>query len=286
MTQHDDSSRTIGPISLAVADLRRATEFYSEALGLRLLDSSPSHVALGIEAIPLVILELRPGAKRDPSAPGLFHLAILLPSRTALAAQLQHLLRNGIRLHGASDHLVSEALYLADPEGNGIEIYCDRPRSDWPYRSGQLQMATDPLDLDALLAAAPPGHLWDGLPAGTIMGHIHLQVSDVPAAVDFYRDIIGLRLTTRYGASAAFLSFHGYHHHLAVNCWNSRGATTAPLGSLGLIRFTLRVGDAGLEPIAAALLKGAIPHERHEAHGFLSEIVVSDPSGNRLQLES
>ena len=136
-------------------------------------------------------------------------------------------------------------------------------------------MATDPLDLGALLAAAPPGHLWDGLPACTIMGHIH-----------FYRDIIGLTLTTRYGTSAAFLSFHGYHHHLAVNCWNSRGATTAPRGSLGLIRFTLRVGDSGLEPIAAALLKSAIPHERHEAHGFLSEIVVSDPSGNRLQLGS
>ena len=266
---------TIGPITLAVSDLTKVIAFYTEGLGLQPLELSDMGCSLGLDGVPFIHLETTRDAISHPRAPGLFHIAFLLPSRPALALQLRHLAECGIRLQGASDHLVSEALYLADPEGNGIELYCDRPRNKWPYRNGELQMATEPLNLDDLLSTSTPGAQWTKMPTGTILGHIHLQVHDVALATAFYRDLIGLDLTTTYGASAAFLSYDGYHHHLAVNCWNSRGA--ALVSGLGLKQFELRVKK--LSDIKARL----------QSHGvrFTSDpagLVTSDPSGNQLRL--
>lgn len=265
----------LGPTTLAVSDLTKLKQFYVEGLGLQPLSENDDSCTLGLDGLPFIELEFAPHAQSHPRAPGLFHLAILLPSRAALAAELRHLAASGIRLQGASDHLVSEALYLADPEGNGIELYCDRPRAEWPYRNGELQMATEPLDLNSLLAAAPASERWTQMPTGTIPGHIHLQVNDVPAATSFYRDLIGLDLTTTYGAAAAFLSFNGYHHHLAVNCWNSRGA--APMVGLGLRRFVLYVAD--LATIEARLREQSVTFNSDQ-HG----LALSDPSGNQLLL--
>lgn len=266
---------TIGPITLAVSAITEVQRFYTEGLGLQILANSETSCLLGLDGLPFIQLEVTPGAVAHPRAPGLFHIAFLLPSRPALALQLRHLAECGIRLQGASDHLVSEALYLADPEGNGIELYCDRPRSEWPYRNGELQMATEPLDLNDLLAAATPGAAWTKMPTGTIPGHIHLQVNDVAAATAFYRDLIGLDLTATYGASAAFLSYDGYHHHLAVNCWNSRGA--APATGLGLKQFELRVKK--LSEIEARLEAHSVRFTPDSAG-----LVTNDPSGNQLRL--
>ncbi len=266
----------VGPITLAVAHIDAAERFYNQAIGLSTLSSSSTTVTLGLDGAPFITLLSDSKSKQHPRAPGLFHIAILLPSRPALAAQLRHLAEIGVRLHGASDHLVSEALYLSDPEGNGLELYCDRPKSDWSYRDGELVMAPEPLDLNSLLAAAPH-EPWRGIAPETKLGHIHLQVSDVPRAVSFYRDLLGFDLTTTYGASAAFLSFSGYHHHLAVNCWNSRGA--APVESLGLRQFVIRVADL-------AAVRSALKAHTALFHAHDDALELTDPSGNRIRVES
>ncbi len=270
-----ETPNPVGPITLAVAHIDAAQRFYNQAIGLSTLTESPTEVTLGLDGRPFVTLLADAKAKQHPRAPGLFHIAILLPSRPALADQLLHLAEIGVRLHGASDHLVSEALYLADPEGNGIELYCDRPKSEWTYRGGELVMATEPLDLNALVATARR-EAWQGIAPGTKLGHIHLQVSDVPRAVEFYRDLLGFDLTTTYGASAAFLSFNGYHHHLAVNCWNSRGA--APVESLGLREFVIRVPE--LASIESKLRAHGTPYRTNS-----NALELADPSGNQVRVE-
>jgi catechol 2,3-dioxygenase len=271
----------IGSVSLVVSDLDAQQAFYEGAVGLRTLERTSDTASLGPEGGP-VLLELtgRPQAPPRPArSSGLFHFAILLPSRLELARALPRLVHAGQGLTGASDHLVSEAVYLRDPEDNGIEIYRDRPREEWPSEGGQLRMDTLPLDLDGVLAEldASPAEA-DGLPAATRIGHVHLQVADLAEAGAFYEGAIGLDVTVRSYPGALFLSRGGYHHHVGVNTWASAGAPAPPPGARGLDRFVLVLAEeAELEAVAARLQAAGLPAER-TAEGLLA----ADPSGNRV----
>jgi catechol 2,3-dioxygenase len=226
-----------------VADIDRSVRFYQEILGFRPGQDANGLVPLGAGGPPVVLLKHVPGARAILRSSGLYHFAILVPSRPALGQALRRLAEAEIRI-GQSDHLVSEALYLSDPDGNGIEIYRDRPRTEWKWSNGSVQMATEPLDLEGLLREgdrAPAAARQ--FPEGTRIGHVHLQVADVEQAVAIYHGAVGFDITASLGG-AAFLSAGGYHHHLGLNSWASRGAPAAPEGSIGLESFVIQVPDA------------------------------------------
>jgi catechol 2,3-dioxygenase len=270
----------VGPVALTVADLDRQVGFYRDALGLAVNRQDATSAALGAGGRDLILLEERPGAPRPRRATGLYHLAILLPTRRDLARALRHLAESRVPFQGFADHLVSEAIYLADPEGNGIEVYRDRPREEWIYDGGSLRMTTDPLDVEGVMGElAGDGEPWAGLPAGTRMGHVHLRVNDLAAAEAFYHDLLGLDLTTRYGSGASFLSKEGYHHHLGLNTWESRGAAPPPTGALGLKSFRLHLPAAEVQRIRAAAGERGIAAE--EMGGGL---LLRDPAGNAVEL--
>lgn len=239
----------MGRVALTVNDLDRVTAFYEQAAGLRLLRKDAATAELG--AGDAVLLELRRDAaarRRSPREAGLFHTAFLLPSRPALARWVQHAISDGTPVVGASDHGVSEALYLSDPEGNGVEIYADRPESEWRRRDGLVEMPSDPLDIPALLAQAD-GAAWDGFPDGSTIGHVHLQVGAIAPAEAFYAGTLGLDVTCRY-PGGTFYAADGYHHHIATNIWNSRGAAIRSYPSTGLAEVEIR-----LDAARAALLR-------------------------------
>jgi len=273
----------MGRVALTVADLARSIAFYTDVLGFTALQATADAATLGVGGTPLLHLQEQPGATPTPAnATGLYHFAILVPSRADLGRSLQHLAESGYPLGGSSDHLVSEALYLSDPDGNGIEIYRDRPRAEWPRKDGALQMATDPLDLRALLAAAQADlRPWTGLPAGTRLGHMHLQVAAIPQARDFYHGVLGFDIVFDWERMGAlFVSAGGYHHHLGLNTWQSRGGRPAPAGSAGLRHFTIQLPDAtALAPVLARLDKAGVPYQQ-EADG----VALADPWGNRILL--
>jgi len=216
----------LGQVRLQVSDLAQSLDYYTTVLGLTPRESGPGSAALHAEggATPLVELVERRGVApvRANSRLGLYHFAILLPDRAALGRFLAHLARNGARL-GSADHLVSEALYLRDPDGLGIEVYADRPRSTWRRVNGEVAMATDPLDTAGVLAAGQ-GEPWTGMPVGTVMGHVHLHVGGIDEASRFYHGALGLDRVVWSYPGALFLSAGGYHHHLGVNTWAGRAA--------------------------------------------------------------
>jgi catechol 2,3-dioxygenase len=273
---------SIGKVRLRVADIDALTAFYERAIGLRAVERDNGVARLGPEdGEPLIELVSAPGA---PSAPrfstGLFHLAILVPDRAELARSLHRVGAAGWRLTGASDHLVSEALYLRDPEGNGIEIYRDRPRDQWERDNGELRMATLPLDLDGILRELDPSEEpTDGIAAGTRIGHVHLQVADIPAAEGFYNGALGLEVMVRSYPGALFLAAGGYHHHLGLNTWQSEGAPAPPEDALGLDRYELVLPDeAERDAAAERLAESGDPVRLDEG------VLVTDPSGIRLLL--
>jgi catechol 2,3-dioxygenase len=270
-----DAPYHIGTVALRVNDLARVTAFYRDAIGLAPIEQGADFATLGVDGVVLVRLEK--GAARPTSPAGLFHLAILLPSRQALADWVGHAAQARIQLEGASDHLVSEALYLSDPEGNGIEIYRDRSRAEWPRGpGGEIKMATDRLDLDALLREAD-GRDYAGMPTGTVMGHIHLRVGDVAGAEAFYRDKLGFDVMVHY-PGAAFMATGGYHHHIAANIWHSRGAGPRRANEAGLSRFELVARD---DAAYAALRERMLAAGGDEAGGAPG---IADPWGNRIAL--
>ena len=232
----------IASVALTVRDLPKVADFYRSALGLSDFASDGEVVRLG--AGGTVLLELRGDVAARPRSPrdaGLFHTAFLMPSRAALGRWLLHAAAERLPLQGASDHLVSEAIYLADPEGNGIEVYADRPRSAWYGTDGKLKMATEALDLNDLAKDADGP--WNGAPEGLVVGHVHLQVGDVPQAEAYYRDVLGMPVMAHY-PGAAFYGSGGYHHHIATNAWNSRGAGRRSYPSTGLAELVLRADPA------------------------------------------
>ena len=272
---------SIGKVRLRVADLDDLTTFYERVLGLEAVDRGGDVTRLGApNDEPLIELVGAPDAPRAPSfSTGLFHLAILVPDRAELARSLQRVAGAGWRLTGASDHLVSEALYLQDPEGNGIEIYRDRPREEWRRNGDELVMATLPLDLESVLGELDPSErAAGGMPGGTTMGHVHLQVADIPAAEGFYNRALGLDVMVRSYPGALFLSAGGYHHHLGLNTWQSQGAPPPPDGALGLDRYELVLPNAAERDSAADRLAGADPQRLDEG------VLATDPSGNRVLL--
>ena len=232
----------IGRVRLRVADGDRTRSYYERTIGLRTLGTDDGVVSLGAGGTPLVQLVADPSAPpAPPGRTGLFHLALLVPDRPSLAQAVKRVVGSGERFTGASDHFVSEALYLRDPEGNGIEIYRDRPRSEWEYEAnGELRMGTVALDLDPIMAELPPGDD-PGMPEGTVMGHVHLHVADLRASEEFYAGRLGLDVTVRSYPGALFLSRDGYHHHVGLNTWQGPGAPPPPPGSRGLEGFEVRL---------------------------------------------
>jgi catechol 2,3-dioxygenase len=248
---------TVGRVALTVADPDGLATFYETVVGLVVHDRTDERVVLGDGTTPLLELVAAPDRpERGRDEAGLFHLAVRVPTRAALGAALERV-EAGARLDGAADHHVSEALYLSDPEGNGVEIYRDRPRDEWPETAdGRVQMDTLSLSLDALRAESDGG---ERVPAGTDVGHVHLEVTDVEAARSFYVDTLGLRLRQEM-RGALFVAAGDYHHHLGLNPWRGR---TAPQRGRGLAWFELRLPDA------AAL---AAVRERLEA----ADVAVTD----------
>lgn len=275
---HATAPLRIGRVRLRVRDLGAVTDFYERVIGLAVIDRSTDRATLGAGSVPLLELQGDPSAPhRDPRDAGLFHTAFLLPGRADLSRWLAHAVKQGVKLQGASDHIVSEAIYLDDPEGNGIEVYADRPVSRWRDASGQIRMATEPLDIADLLGAGTGD--WAGYPEGGIIGHVHLQVGYTGAADGFYRDILGLEIASRY-PGASFFGSGGYHHHLAGNTWNSRRAGPRPEGAAGLDAVEIIARDpASREAILA----------RAEAAGITAatngdQPVLHDPWGTAFTL--
>lgn len=256
----------MGLVELSVSDLERSLAYWQDAIGLRVLSRENGTAELGADT-PLVRFVEEPGAGPADGFTGLFHVALLVPDRSSLGRFLAHTARQGIPLTGLSDHVVSEAIYLCDPDNHGIEIYADRPREQWEGQVGQ-RMTTIPLDTDSLLVEAGDGE-FDGLPDVTTVGHVHLCVRDVDEMIGFYRDKLGMGLTAHLGDQAAFLSAGGYHHHIGGNTWQTRGAPPAPEGTARLLRFTIVLPD-------------------DEEVGRVAERIggteVRDPSGNPLVL--
>jgi catechol 2,3-dioxygenase len=276
-----------GLVALTTSDIDRLLGFYQRLLGMQLIERRGDRALLGAEASqPLLQLVEDPQAPPPPRrAPGLYHFAILFPSRPLLGQALLRLVENNYSLQGAADHLVSEALYLADPDGNGIELYRDRPASDWPYSSGQLQMGTEPLSLSSLMEeAAEPAN---GMPSGTQIGHVHLKVANIPAADDFYIRQLGMDLMLHFGPKAGFVSAGGYHHHIGYNTWESAGAEPPPPGSAGLRYFSLLMpSQAVLDEVVGRLKDGgaAVLPADDEPDLPQGSVFTRDPSGNRLLL--
>ncbi|MEX1021236.1 MAG: VOC family protein, partial [Litorilinea sp.] len=233
-----------GRIALTVRDLDRSIEFYTQSLGLTARRIDDNHARLDAHGYELIQLHQVPAARPWPSRgyAGLYHFALLSPTRLGLAHALRRLVETQTPLEGASDHGVSEAIYLRDPDGHGIELYRDRPRSQWPVADGELQMVSDPLDLYGILGELSLENPdWEGVQPGTRMGHVHLHGSDLNAALGFYRDGLGLSLMQRYGGSALFLAAGQYHHHLGVNLWAGANVPPPPADMARLLWYELVV---------------------------------------------
>lgn len=273
-----DPATTVGSVTLGVADLAMMQAYYQEIIGLELLDSGGETAVLGINQTPIVQLESRPNGKQYKQAVGLYHLAILLPTRAALGQWLNHYIeKTGRMVGGAGDHFVSEALYLNDPEGNGLEIYRDRPRDTWEFEpDGTLVMGTVAVDIPAVIAAADPAP-FEKMPSETTLGHVHLQANNIPATNKFYQDQIGFDYMVGM-PTATFMSAGGYHHHLGANTWHSLNAQKPPAGSLGLINYTLILPTPSAKTaLLDHLANSDVPIQSGE-HG---EVVI-DPSGNEI----
>ncbi len=278
-----DPDTTLGPVRLTVAELDRSRAFYERAIGLRASDRDDGTLALGPAGEPPLI-ELRGDSaapRLNRRAPGLYHLAILVPTRRDLAFALARLAEAHWPLDGASDHLVSEALYLSDPDGNGIEIYRDRPREQWPRSGDRLEMATLPLDLDGLIdELRDASELQAQAPAGTRMGHVHLQVADIAEAEAFYHGVLGFDVTVRGYPGALFVSAGGYHHHVGLNTWHSAGAAPATEGSVGLRSFTVELPSEAERAAVVARVRAAGIATSEVPEGVL----VRDPFGTAVIL--
>jgi catechol 2,3-dioxygenase len=270
-----------GPVHLTVSNLAGAVDYYRDAVGLDVLEDGAGRARLGAGDRELLALVEEPGARSGRGYTGLYHFALLVPERRQLAAWLAHAARDAVPLVGLSDHDVSEALYLADPDGHGVEIYCDRPRETWEGQVGD-RLTTMPLDVDSLMSELddPASTPFDGLPAGTVMGHVHLKVTDIPSSVGFYRDVLGFDLTAQLGEQAAFLAAGGYHHHVGANTWESAGSLPPPPGTAALRHASIVLPDNGARADVIVRLETA-GHRLEQEEG---DPLVRDPSGNALIL--
>lgn len=280
------ATTSLGPVRLTVNDLATMASFYEQVIGLVPLTHDGDTATLGTAAgaTLLELVERADAPARTRGSAGLFHLALLLPTRADLALALRRLATARYPLDGASDHLVSEALYLTDPEGNGIEIYRDRPRSEWGREAdGQIRMATLPLDLDSVIDDMPAGITSEtpnpSVPDGAVMGHVHLQVSDLEQAEAFYNGVLGFDVVVRGYPGALFVSAGGYHHHLGLNTWASAGGVPNTPATRGLDRFEIVLPDDA----AVAAVRGRLDAAGTPALESDGALFATDPFGNGLR---
>ena len=271
----------LGAVHLQVADLARSIAYYRDVIGLRVLSSTAHNASMGPHGEERTVIELHELRGAAPVAHrgrlGLFHVAILLPDRASLGRFLAHLADLGERV-GMSDHMVSEALYLNDPDGLGLEVYADRPRKDWRAEGGQLAMGTEPLDARAVIAAAN-GEPWTGAPAGTIVGHVHLHVGDLTQAAAFYHEGLGFDKTVWEYPGALFMSAGGYHHHLGTNTW-ARDAVAPAANDARLLEWHLVVpSNDDIRALSAHLEQKGIAAQQDG-----SDLLLQDPWGTRVRV--
>ena len=273
----------IGLVTLRVANLERSRRFYEGILAFQPIEQTPGRVVLGDQdkQLLLELIEV-PGAAPQPRrATGLYHVAFLFPTRADLGRELLRVARAGLQV-GQGDHLVSEALYISDPDDNGLELYRDRPRSEWRWTNGAVQMATDPVDIRSLVEEGErDAEPWEVIPAGTRVGHIHLQVGDIQEARRFYSTILGFDITADLSEHGAlFVSAGGYHHHIGLNTWHSRGAKPTPANAAGLQTYVIAIPSReGLQEVKERLVAHQVPFEEGE-----DSIRVNDPWSNSILL--
>lgn len=241
-TFHQKPNLFIQNVTLKVSNLSRSIDFYTEIIGFRVLQQEEGRVTLTADGQhALITLVEVPNAQFVRGATGLYHFALLLPSRKDLGNLIQHFIQKNVQI-GAGDHDVSEALYLSDPDGNGIEMYIDRPADTWKWDSnGQVYMTTDPVQFQSVLREADG--TWSGLPIDTVMGHIHLSVRNLQQSEDFYTSLLDYAVVSRYGGQALFISTGGYHHHIGLNTWHSEGAEALPKDAVGIQSYTVQLPD-------------------------------------------
>lgn len=280
MSFHVKPVTYVGEVGLKVTDLKKMTRFYKEIIGFEVISEDQHQVQLGAGGKILVKLEVMEGmTPKQGRYAGLYHFAILLPTREDLGNVLVHLHQQGIQL-GSSDHLVSEALYLSDPEGNGIEIYRDREPAQWSWKNDEVSMAVDPIDAKGLVEAAQrSSEPWKGMPAKTIMGHIHLHVSNLADAKSFYVDGLGFEVVASMGGQALFLADQKYHHHIGMNVWNGTGIPALPEKEAGLHYYTLILEEEKRVRLAKNLRGMGTEVVEHDDYWE-----VKDPSGNTMRL--
>lgn len=283
MEFHREPATFVGKVNLKVQDLQRSLTFYQDVIGFKVLAQTERIVDLTADGKTVLLSIEQPEdvVPKQPHTTGLYHFALLLPSRGDLGRALLHFLQVGYPLQGASDHHVSEAIYLADPDGNGIEIYADRDSSQWKWEKGEVAMTTKPLDAEGVLAEGK-GSSWSGLPSDTVMGHIHLHVSEFSKTEEFYVKGLGFEVVTRYGGQALFISTENYHHHIGLNTWAGVGAPAPSINSVGLESFTLMLSSEEKRKQIISQLKeiGSIVKEEKDF------VVTVDPSGNRIYLRA
>lgn len=280
MSFHQKPHTFVSQVALRVNNIVKSLRFYEEVLGFQVLTRSNTKAVLTANGTtPLVTLEQlsRPEPKQERKT-GLYHFALLLPSRADLGEVIRHLVKTAYPLQGASDHLVSEAIYLADPDGNGIEIYRDRSNANWEWSDNEVKMATLPLDAQAVLAEAK-NEKWAGLPSHTVMGHIHLHVADLEETKVFYEKL-GFDVVSKFPNQALFMSTGRYHHHIGVNIWNGRGADAPSESSPGMKYFTIEFPDEKKRDIVVNRLKEIGAEVSKEEHA----IFTKDPSQNQIKL--
>jgi catechol 2,3-dioxygenase len=275
---HQEPNIYVGEVNIKVKNLAYSVTFYQNIIGLQLLERSERKAVLTADGqTPLLTLEEPADViPKQERLSGLYHFAILLPSRADLGDFLRHLILTGYPL-GAADHYVSEALYLNDPDGNGIEVYRDRPSSDWAWKNGLVDMASEQLDAEGILAESDTE--WKGLPSGTIMGHIHLHVGDLEKTKEFYTKGIGFEVVSYY-PQAVFLSSGRYHHHVAINTWQGAGAPTPPKNSVGLNWYSIVFPNQEARKKVLEQLEQIGAPLRNEGNFY----VTSDPAGNQIRL--
>lgn len=280
MNFHKKPNSFVTNVKIKVSDIEHSIAYYKQIVGFQLLEQTPATATLTADGKTALLTLVKPDkpVDADSRTTGLYHFALLLPKRSDLADIITHFRKNGIYF-GSSDHHVSEALYLRDPDGNGIEIYYDRPEEQWTWIQDQVQMVTDPLDIPSILEEATGS--WSGLPKDTVMGHIHLSVADLEKTEHFYTKGLNFDVATRYGDQALFISTGKYHHHIGLNTWHSKNARKLTANEVGLSSYTLQLDNAEQEEqLKANLLSINAPVVEFDG-GFQTE----DPSGNVILLK-
>lgn len=278
---HQQPNVFVNHVTIKVQELKRSIPFYKNIVGFQVLEQSETKAVLTANGTtPLLTLEKRGEVvPKLPRTTGLYHFAILLPNRKELGKFINHLTEQRFQITGAANHEISEALYFNDPEGNGIEVYCDTPPSSWRWQNGLIRATNSQLDFESIAADAK-GELWTGLPQDTLMGHIHLHVSDIKKAERFYHQGLGLDVVIRMGDHALFFSTGGYHHHIGVNIWNGTGAPQPQINSVGLQNFTINFPNEKAKQTIVQNLQSL----QYSVSQIDGNYVTKDPSGNEIIL--